>query len=154
MWLVISASMAEWRAGAGSANAASRGAPIRIAGYGCCLLADRLEDWDSLRSCLDRAVTALVLYDQFCDWEADVAAGRWNAFVDRVTAAPQDRDRAPRNRAAVLTAMLTRDVITQHFDAAVSEARGAGAGARETGVPQLASFLEEWADATGAQGAS
>jgi hypothetical protein len=152
VWSVLEASLAEWRAGSSGSNAASRGAPIRIAGFACCVLADRLDTWVSLASCLDHAVSALVGYDQLCDWEVDLGAGRWNAFVARATTGVQDRQRFARNRAAVFTAMLTSDVVARHFEAALEEARLAEGLARELGVTELAAFLQTWAETTGAQG--
>jgi hypothetical protein len=158
VWEVFVASIARWRkAGAASepdAEPASRGAPIQIAAYACCLLGDRLDAWPPLRACLDHAVAALVLYDQFADWEADLAAGRSNGFVRRATTAPQDVRHADRTRAAVLTAMLTSDVVAEHFAAALLEAAAAETLARRLGISELADFLHHWRNATEGQGAS
>jgi hypothetical protein len=150
LWALLDRSMREWRTAADGPDHASRGAPLKIAAYACCLL-DRLEMWPALERCLARSITALVLYDQFVDWEADVDAGRWNAFVATIqgpAAAPLDR-----TRAAVLAAMLTRDVVDEHFDRIATEAVGAARQAADLGLGDMAAFLRSWADATAAQGA-
>jgi hypothetical protein len=152
IWPFIERSLAAWRAGSTGMELAARGAPMKIAGYACCLHADRLEVWPALERSLDGAVTALVLYDQFCDWEADVAAGRWNAFVAAVVGAEQERARGDRTRAAMLTAMLTRPVVREHFDAAVRRAVDAATLAADLGVLELAAFLASWASRTSEQG--
>jgi hypothetical protein len=153
VWSFLEQSMAEWRAGASGAGLSARGAPIRIAGYACCVHAGRLDLWPKLEASLDHAVTGLVLYDQFCDWEIDLAAGRWNAFVATVVGIDQDRSRRDRDRAAVLTAMLTRGVVREHFDAAARMATDAATLAADLNVTELAAFLTSWAARTSDQGA-
>jgi hypothetical protein len=145
VWSYLDRSMADRRAGAAGSDLATRGAPVKIAGYACCLVADRLDVWPELERSLDQAVTGLVLYDQFVDWEADLAAGRWNAFV----AATHER-----TRAAVLTAMLTSDVVREHFDAIRKEVDEAAKLAFAIGVTELSAFLTTWAAQVSAQGAS
>ena len=133
---------------------AARGAPVKVAGYACCLEAGRLDLWPALERSLDGAVTALVLYDQFCDWEGDLSAGRWNAFVATVVGAEAKPEpaRRDRDRAAVLTAMLTRDVVREHFDRAIRAATDAAALAADLEVTELAAFLTSWAARTSEQG--
>ena len=151
IWGFLERSMADWRAGAAGRTLATRGAPVKVAGFACCLQAGRLDLWSALERSLEGAVTALVLYDQFCDWEADLDAGRWNAFVARI-AAPQALAVRERNRAAVLTAMLTSDVVRGHFDAAEGAANEAATIAARLGVDELAAFLTAWATRTSEQG--
>lgn len=154
VWPFIDRSIAERRAGADSEDLAARGAPMRIAGYASCLKACRLDLWPSLWRCLDGAVTALVQYDQFCDWEADINAGRWNAFVASIVGsepAPAPA-RSDRTRAAVLTAMLIRPVVRQQFDAAVGAAVEAASIAGQLGIAELERFLVDWAGRTSRQG--
>jgi hypothetical protein len=154
VWAYLEHSMTDWRAGAATTDLAARGAPMKIGGYASCLIADRLDLWPALERSLDRAVTALVLYDQFADWEDDLAAGRWNAFV----AMSLDSDRDPagrdRNRATVLAAMLTSPVVLEHFDAVVHEANEAAKLAAALGVTELSEFLTTWAADVSEQGAS
>jgi hypothetical protein len=152
VWALLERSMVDWRAGADGPDLAARGAPLKIAGYACCLQAGRLDAWPTLERSLDRAITALVLYDQFFDWEADIAAGRWNAFVARIGDGAPEPARRDSARAAVLTAMLTRGVVREHFDAAVSEANEAAALADDLEITELVTFLRTWAARTSDQG--
>jgi hypothetical protein len=154
IWSFLERAMADWRAGASGTQLAARGAPIQIAGYACCLHAGRLDLWPTLERTLDGAVTALVLYDQFCDWEADLAAGRWNAFVATVVDAEQQPVRRDRNRAAVLAAMLGRPVVREQFDLVIRKATEAATLADDIGVTELAEFLSGWAARTSEQGAT
>ena len=152
IWSFLERSIAEWRAGATGTALAARGAPVKIAGYACCLAAGRRDVWTSLERCLEGAVTALVLYDQFCDWEVDLAAGRWNAYVATVLASGRGPERPDRDRSAVLAAMLTRPVVREHFDTTVRTAGEAAAVAADLGVTELAEFLTSWAAGTTEQG--
>ncbi len=151
VWPFLHRSIAEWRAGATGAELAARGAPMKIAGYTCCLQAGRLDLWPTLDRTLDGSVTALVLYDQFCDWENDLAAGRWNAFVATVVGADRVPPSVDRDRAEVLTAILTRDVVREHFDIAVRTATDAARLAADLEVTELADFLTAWAARTSEQ---
>jgi hypothetical protein len=151
IWSFLNDALVAWRAGASGPDLATRGAPLKIAGFACCLHADRPDLWATLERSLDGAIRALVLYDHFCDWESDLAAGRWNAFVativDRQEPALRDR-----NRAAVLTAMLTRDVVGEHLDRAVRAATDAVGLAADLEITELAAFLASWATRTSKQG--
>jgi hypothetical protein len=60
---------------------------------------------------LDHALTALVAYDHLCDWEADIAAGRWNAFVAANSTLRQPAENADRLRAAMFVTLLTGDAV-------------------------------------------
>jgi len=142
-WPFFRRSMAAWRAGSDGPNLATRAAPIKVAAYGCCLLAGRIDVWPVLDRCLDRAMTALVLYDQFFDWEADLEAGRWNGFVAGMSAD---------NRAAVLTVMLTREVVSEQFGLIAAEANAAVRLGNALGLVELAGYLRSWANAAAAQG--
>jgi hypothetical protein len=152
IWPFLERSMAEWRAGATGTALSARGAPLKIAGYACCVAAGRLDVWPRLEPSLEGAVTALVLYDQFCDWEADLAAGRWNAFVATVLGGDREPARPDRDRSAVLSAMLTRPVVREHFDVTVRTASEAASVAADLEVTGLAQFLASWTARTTAQG--
>jgi hypothetical protein len=152
-WAVLDASMATWRAAADGPDAPKRGAPIKVAAYAACELGGRLDLWLGLDRCLDDTVAALVHYDQFCDWEADLAAGRWNAFVAGVSPPVRRRGMVERNRAAVLTALLTRPVVDEHFALTTGAAARAAEQATELELGPLANYLSGWADQVAAQGA-
>jgi hypothetical protein len=154
LWPFFDRSMAAWRAGADGPEHATRAAPIKIAAFACCLLAGRRDVWPVLDRCLDHAMTALVLYDQFFDWELDVSAGRWNAFVAHVLGGdPAEGRGAPmRTRAAVLTAMLTREVVPEHFRRIAAEAEAAARLGDALGLDELAGYMRSWASAVVLQG--
>ena len=154
VWEYLHRSMAAWRTGATGTEPAARGAPIKIAAYGCCLSAGRFDAWPAMEQTLDRAVTALVLCDQFVDWESDLDAGRWNGFVATIVGGRQEPAARARNRAAVLTSMLTTNVVREHFDAMRREATEGARLAAELGITQLAAFLETWALRVSEQGAN
>lgn len=152
VWAYLERSMTDWRAGANTTDLAARGAPMKIGGFACCLIADRLDLWPALERSLDHAVTALVLYDQFVDWEDDLDADRWNAFVATILDPDRDQAGRDRDRAAVLAAMLTSPVVVEHFDAVVHEANEAAKLAAALGVTELSEFLTTWAAHVSEQG--
>ena len=151
-WSFFERSMAAWRAGSDGPDHATRAAPIKVAAHACCLLAGRSDAWPELDRCLDRAMTALVLYDHFFDWEADVQGGRWNAFVAGVVPGDPSERGAMRTRAAVLTAMLTREVVDAHFGLIAAEADASARLADALELDELAAYLRSWANAAAAQG--
>ena len=152
-WPFLEGTMATSRSGSNGTTAANRGAPLKIGAYACALLAGRMDAWPALDRCLDHAVSALVLYDQFCDWETDLGAGRWNSFVAGLSPHAQSDAHRVRNRSVVLTAMLTRSAVTDQFDRALLEAKAAAALAAELGITPLQAYLADWTTRTAAQGA-
>jgi hypothetical protein len=112
-WGHLEERMAAWRS---ASSLASRGAPLHVAAIATCLLAGRMDAYSTLEPCLDHALEALVRYDHVADWEADLANGRWNAFVAAASTGPQVPDAHDRHRAATLVAMLTSDAVTAWFD--------------------------------------
>lgn len=118
-WEHLDRCMGTWRAAAtdtsGAHRLADRGAPLKIAPFAACLLADRLATYATIESCLDHALEALVRYDHVADWRADLEAGRWNAFVADVSGGPQVPEARTLHEGAVLVAMLTSDVVTMQF---------------------------------------
>lgn len=150
-WAFVERSMDAWQTGSNGPEPSSRGAPLKIAAYACCLLADRPAAWPTLDRCLDHVLAAFVRYDQFCDWESDVEAGRWNAFVDSVTPPERRPVDAGRVRSTVLAALLTTSVIDGWFELIDADASSAGIAARELGVTALSEHLQLWAARTRAQ---
>jgi hypothetical protein len=160
-WPFVDDSLAAWRRASRTSAAAApplgleladRGAPLRIPAYAICLLTGRPDRWPGLKGCLDHALAALVRYDQVVDWEADLAAGRWNVFVAAISPQPQDAGYREQNRSAVHTAMLTEGVVAREFGRVESDAVRAAVLARRLGCPPLAAFLCDYAARTAAQG--
>jgi hypothetical protein len=154
-WPRLDGWMTEWAASHASPDlhAPSRGAPLKVSGFAICVLADRMDAWRALEFCLDQALTALVLYDQFLDWEADLGAGRWNAFVAATSAHEQRAENLERNRASVLAAMLARGATSDHFARVRAAATEAAALAERLGVSGLHAHLSQYAITTARQGA-
>lgn len=117
-WLYFDRYMAEWSAataagheapahtfreydGADFLHLAQRGAPLKLCGAAACLLAGREEQLPALADAIDHMLVGAVLLDHAADWAADLAAGRYNAFVDYAAGLPQ----TPENRSANLAAV-------------------------------------------------
>ena len=114
---------------------ASRGAPLKVPAFAVCRLAGRSEAFPSLERCLDHALTALVLYDHAADWEADLDAGRPNAFTGPATTRPE-----------ALVALMSAGVVRPHFARIEAELAAAGTIAAELGIQPLAQHLRILAD--------
>jgi hypothetical protein len=159
-WPFLERSMAEWRRASTrdgpfrEADLPRRGAPLKVAGFATCLLADRADRWALVDRCLDHALGALVRYDQVCDWEDDLRADRWNAFIAGVSPLPQTPANRARNRTNVLAALLTRGVVAAEFGRIRAEAARAAHLAAELGCPPLVAHLSGYAERTAAQGAA
>jgi hypothetical protein len=139
-WAALDRTLSEWRS-AGRRSLARRGAPLKVGARAICLLADRPSAWPAVEACLDQALTALARYDDLCDWEADLAAGRWNAFVASVTTAPQAIANSRRNRSAVLLALMVDGAASAGFARVAADARRAAALAESVGCAPLGDHL-------------
>jgi hypothetical protein len=116
LWAHLETTMGAWRQASDASEAlASRGAPLKISAFAVCLLADRADQYDVLDRLLDDALEALVLYDHLADWQADLEAGRWNAFVAGVSTGPQVPTERSGHRRAVLVALMTTDAVAVHI---------------------------------------
>ena len=132
---------------------ARRGAPLKVCATALCLLGDRGDIIPSLHVALDHALAAWVLFDDANDWEADLAAGRWNAFVARLAKAPQDPSRRDENRAAVLIAMLSNDLVRGYYAAIGREAVRAAAISDQLGLRPFSAHLRQFGRHSGERGA-
>jgi hypothetical protein len=110
--------------------------------------------WPALEAILDDAIESLVLDDHVADWEADVAAGRPNAFVDLAIGTPAPDPAATRR--AVLVALLTTDVLPRTFTRIVAGFQRAAGVAREvdSGLEPLAGALLVMSDEARDRGAA
>jgi hypothetical protein len=154
-WEQLDDSMAAWRLAAEQptvAGLAARGAPLKIGAFGATVLAGRQACWPIVDRCLDHALSAMVLYDHFLDWEADLRAGRWNAFVASVSSRPQTPEPAEANRASVLTAMMLGGIVEAHFGRVRARATAAALLAEALDVAPLSAFLLDYGARTAQQG--
>ena len=141
-WSELDRRMTTWRHGAAE-DLAARGSPLHVSAVAASLLggSDRVDP--SLVACLDRALEAMVRYDDVSDWETDLDAGRWNVFVAAVATGPQTRETRERHRIAVRVALMTTSVADEQFatirdallDAAVLAAKV------EPSIPALTRYL-------------
>ncbi|MCC7161895.1 MAG: hypothetical protein IT331_05355 [Anaerolineae bacterium] len=88
---------------------AQRGAPLKIGCAAACLLADRTDALDPLAGALDHALVAMVLLDHLDDWDRDLQASRYNAFVASASDLPQTPAHRATNRARVLEMLYLGD---------------------------------------------
>jgi hypothetical protein len=135
-----------------SRRLAARGAPLKIAAFAVCRLAGRADAYRALDQCLDHALTALVLRDHSADWRADLAAGRWNAFIAGASDNPQEPEFRVRNRSRVLVAMMTEDAVSTYFARITMELTRAAEVIEALGVSPLDPWLREQAVLTEEQG--
>jgi hypothetical protein len=147
--------MAEWRPaalrdrtggaheGSSERDLASRGAPLKISAFAVCALASRSQDFPIVEACLDDALAAMVLYDHARDWQADLAAGRWNALVAISSSHPQTPEHRDMNRASVHVAMLARGSIAGYFARIRAQLKLALVSADRLELTELAAYLSE-----------
>lgn len=159
LWGEIDRRMAAWRDasrsdGAGEGRLAARGAPLYIGARAVTLLADAEDRWPTVERCLDHALSALVLHDDVADWESDVPAGRWNAFVERVLPGMQGHADSRRVRIAVHAAVLAGGPTTRAYAQVADEARLAADEAIALDCLPLATHLESYARQVLAQAAA
>jgi hypothetical protein len=132
---------------------ASRGAPLKISAFAVCALASRARDFPTVEACLDDALAAMVLYDHARDWQEDLAAGRWNAFVAMSSSHPQDPEHRDMNRASVLAAMLARGSLARYFTRIRARLELAITSASGLELTELAAYLSELMVTTGREAA-
>jgi hypothetical protein len=123
-WAHLDGCMVAWREateGTSRGRLAAVGAPLRISAFAACLLAGRPDAYRSLERCLDGALEGTVRLDHIADWEADLDAVRWNAFVAALSPGPQVPARRAEHRRAVLVALMTSNAIADQC--ALIEAR-------------------------------
>ena len=113
---------------------ARRGAPLKIGAAAIALLAGRSDALAAFEECLDHALSALVMYDDFSDWRDDADAGRWNAFV---AFAGGTRDKT------MLALLLGRE--RAYANRIRDEAMAAAGLVTQFGCPALANHLRAFA---------
>lgn len=95
---------------------AARGAPLKIGCAGVCLLAAQPAALPTLTQALEYWLTASVLLDHVHDWEADLAADRYNTFVAYASPLPQTSLYRTENRRGVLEMLYLGDQAQPYFD--------------------------------------
>jgi hypothetical protein len=140
--------------GIGPKSLAARGAPLRISAYAVSLLKSQAASFPIVEAAIDHALTGLALYDDVGDWRADLAAGRWNAFVAELSEHPQLPEFRAGNRRQVLVKMLAQDGLIPYCARISREFRAGAALADEVDVLPLAAQLRNLAVAVEEQAAA
>ncbi len=155
-WAHLRRRMTAWEAADSELDLAARGAPLHVAVVAICLHAERMDVYRVLGLCLDHVLEALVRYDHVADWEGDLDAGRWNAFVAAASPDPQVPEARERHRAATYVAMLTSDIVAAWFNKIDDDlARAVAiADSLEPPVPPLVDHLRSFAPGVRAHGAA
>jgi hypothetical protein len=148
MWPIFAARLAAWREATAARlrdrfdpddadavhSLATRGAPLQIGASAIALLCGRDDAIPMIDDCLDRALSAHVMYDDFADWRDDVDAGRSNVFVAFAGGTRED----------VLLALL-RGRELAYTNRLKREAIAAAVLATQLGCPPLATHLRVFA---------
>lgn len=169
-WSHLTTTMSAWRAAtdgaaprdrrthdggdASGARLAMRGAPLKVPAFAICLLTDRRDAYPILDRGLDHALTALVLYDAFGDWQSDLATGRWNAFVAATSDLPQVPATRDRNRVAVQLALLRGGTVETYVSRVTAELERAATLFEVLGPTPAVAHLRSSAASIAAQGAA
>ena len=123
------------------------GAPLKVGAIATCLLSGRDADVPEIEGLFDDAIESLVLDDHVADWEPDLAAGRWNVFVESTVGSDQSRDPAAVRR-RMLVALMTTDAVPRTFTKIVAGFQRAAGRARalDPRLAPLADALDAMAD--------
>jgi hypothetical protein len=165
VWPAIRRAMARWRkatadAGPGSAGTerslqrrriARRGEPLTICAVAICLLSGREADLRAINGAIEHALTAWVLADDASDWEADLRAGRANAFLATLLATAPAVP-ADDLRAEAIAAMLTTDALERYHRRIEREAEQAASIAERLGLTEFADHVRRFGERQGARG--
>jgi hypothetical protein len=128
---------------------AERGAPLKAGCVAACLLAGRGAHITPLAAGIDAWLAGAVLVDHADDWQADLEAGRPNAFV-AFFAAPQGAHSPDADRQAVLEELYLGAAARPYFELAQEQFRRARETVRPVGCPELEAYLA-WAEAQAAR---
>ena len=122
-----------------------RGAPLKVCCAGACLLAERGGDISRLAAAIDDLLAGAVLLDHAQDWQDDLLAGRYNAFVAYASPAPQTAECFRLNEGKVLEEICLGEEARPYFDRIVRyfrSAREAGDALRCRGLSEHLLWLE------------
>ncbi len=120
---------------------AHRGAPLKACAAAACLLAGREADLPALAGALDHLLVGAVLLDHAHDWPADLAAGRYNAFVAYASALPQTPEHRSANLHAVQRELWLGSTGRHYFAIASRCVEEAGRLAQPAGCAGLQQYL-------------
>jgi hypothetical protein len=121
-----------------------RGAPLKICCVGAQLLARREVDLKPLLAAIDHLLAAAVLLDHERDWQADLADGRYNAFIHFASPLPQVAQERSANRRRVLEKIILERASGPYFDLIQSHLQLSLGYAKDARCPQLLTYLQDF----------
>lgn len=130
---------------------AAAGAPLLLTAHLVTVLAESPDLLPPMRACLTAYLSAAVRLDQLKDWQADLAHGRRNLFVDSLLGNGPGRPSRDR-RALVWQAIVHDDGYQAYLRTIMDQTDAARRLATALGCPELAAYLKIYkrqADATG-----
>jgi hypothetical protein len=122
---------------------ARRGAPLKICCVAAALLTKRQAHLPPLLEGIDHLLAGAVLVDHADDWQADLAAGRYNAFGAYFSR--QDSQDPAARRQSILEELLLGDAGRSYFRLAQGQFRRSSAIIQGLGIPDLEAYLA-WAE--------
>lgn len=150
IWPRLDTWLAEWHAATrigassqGASQLAARAAPVKASAYGACLIAERGDLFPNLESGLDSALQAMVLFDHLVDWQQDIRAGRWNAFVAHAIGKPPGGTEDALDSTGVYRALLRGDALATYIHEIDSNMRLAIELIADLGISLLEDHLVE-----------
>lgn len=118
-----------------------RGAPVKITAVGACFLSGRTDLVPVVLEALDELLIAQVLLDHLDDWQADLEAGRFNAFVAFASDLPQTSATKDSLRRQVLHEFIVGEAGEAYIAVARAHLRAALRHAEAIPCTGLASYL-------------
>jgi hypothetical protein len=119
---------------------ADRGAPLKICVAATCVLSGQPDRIGSFAAIVHDVLVAAVLLDHAKDWEADLAAGRVNAFLAYCCDSGGTTDDSPRGHRAVAREWTTGRAGAPYFRLIENRLTAAERRAEAEGVVPLARF--------------
>lgn len=120
---------------------AHRAAPLKVCCAAAAYLARRADLLPPLAATLDHLHVAAVLLDHAHDWQDDLQAGRYNAFVHFASPAPQTLERRELNRQRVYEELFLGQAGHAYFAHALHHLEQAHNQAAAVACPPLVAYL-------------
>lgn len=121
---------------------AERGAPLKACCAAACLLAGHETVNQDLLAGITYLLSGAVLVDHAGDWQADLAAGRYNALAAFIAS---DADHGQASRQAILEALCFGSAARPYFELACRQFRRARDCVSGLGIGELEAYLA-WAE--------
>lgn len=121
---------------------AHRAAPLKVCCAAAAYLARRVDLLPPLAAALDHLHVAAVLLDHVHDWQDDLQAGRYNAFVHFASPTPQTLEQREHNRQCVYEELFLGQAGHAYFAHALDHLELARDQAAVAACPPLMAYLD------------